>query len=252
MYSTNDYRNYLEHSWGKKPEQKAAEKAYNSKYYAENKSKWEQYRDNAKKKAEDKTSDKPEEKPKKAQPKKKAKAKVDTSKDLDEMTDEELEALMNQNFEGDMASADVAESTTNDTLDAPIEEAQPEPEVEEKPKKSNVVLKKPEKKKGNPNFGKKKVEDTPTPEAKEEPKSEDAPKEMTPEEEQQAQSKAIDDAMSNKHDNISDTDIDDLSDDELDKLMAENGLFDEEESSNAEDISDKPKKKPTISIKKKQ
>jgi hypothetical protein len=50
MYSTNDYRNYLEHSWGKKPEQKAAEKAYNTKYYEENKSKWEQYRENAKKK----------------------------------------------------------------------------------------------------------------------------------------------------------------------------------------------------------
>lgn len=207
----------------------------------------------AKKKAEDKASDdKSEEKPKKAQPKKKAKAKVDTSKDLDEMTDEELEALMNQNFEGDMASADMPESTTNDTEEAPIEEVKPEPEVEDKPKKSNVVLKKPEKKKGNPNFGKKKVEDTPTPEAKEEPKVEETPKEMTPEEEQQAQSKAIDDAMSNKHDNISDTDIDDLSDDELDKLMAENGLFDEEESSNAEDISDKLKKKPTISIKKKQ
>ena len=36
-YSNNDYRDYLEHSWGKKPEQKAAEKAYNAKYYLENK-----------------------------------------------------------------------------------------------------------------------------------------------------------------------------------------------------------------------
>ena len=47
MYSYNDYRNYLEHSWGKKPEQKAAEKAYNQKYYEENKSKWAEYRKNA-------------------------------------------------------------------------------------------------------------------------------------------------------------------------------------------------------------
>jgi hypothetical protein len=47
MYSQNDYRLYLEHSWGKKPEQKAAEKAYNQKYYQEHKSKWAQYRENA-------------------------------------------------------------------------------------------------------------------------------------------------------------------------------------------------------------
>ena len=53
MYSYNDYRNYLEHSWGKKPEQKAAEKAYNQKYYEENKSKWKQYRENAAKKLGD-------------------------------------------------------------------------------------------------------------------------------------------------------------------------------------------------------
>lgn len=32
-YSTNDYRSYLEHSWGKKPEQKAREKEYNHQYY---------------------------------------------------------------------------------------------------------------------------------------------------------------------------------------------------------------------------
>ena len=43
MYSTNDYRDYLEHSWGKKPEQKAAEKAYNAKYYREHKNKWKEY-----------------------------------------------------------------------------------------------------------------------------------------------------------------------------------------------------------------
>jgi hypothetical protein len=47
MYSYNDYRLYLEHSWGKKPEQKAAEKAYNQKYYQEHKSKWAEYRENA-------------------------------------------------------------------------------------------------------------------------------------------------------------------------------------------------------------
>ena len=46
-YSQNDYRNYLEHSWGKKPEQKAAEKAYNQKYYQEHKSKWAEYRKKA-------------------------------------------------------------------------------------------------------------------------------------------------------------------------------------------------------------
>lgn len=33
MYSNNDYRLYLEHSWGKKPEQKAREKEYNHWYY---------------------------------------------------------------------------------------------------------------------------------------------------------------------------------------------------------------------------
>lgn len=40
MYSNNDFRLYLEHSWGKKPEQKAAEREYNAKYYQEHKSKW--------------------------------------------------------------------------------------------------------------------------------------------------------------------------------------------------------------------
>ena len=46
-YPQNDYRNYIRHSWGTKPEQKAAEKAYNAKYYAEHKSKWKQYREDA-------------------------------------------------------------------------------------------------------------------------------------------------------------------------------------------------------------
>jgi len=46
MYSQNDYRDYLEHSWGKKPEQKAAEKAYNQKYYQEHKEKWKKYKEN--------------------------------------------------------------------------------------------------------------------------------------------------------------------------------------------------------------
>lgn len=49
-YSTNDYRAYLEHSWGKKPEQKSAEKAYNAKYYQEHKEKWKKYAENAGKK----------------------------------------------------------------------------------------------------------------------------------------------------------------------------------------------------------
>ena len=38
MYTNNDFRLY--HSWGKKPEQKAAEKAYNQKYYKEHPEKW--------------------------------------------------------------------------------------------------------------------------------------------------------------------------------------------------------------------
>ena len=36
-YSNNDYRDYLEHSWGKKPEQKAKESAYNHMYWLKNK-----------------------------------------------------------------------------------------------------------------------------------------------------------------------------------------------------------------------
>lgn len=40
MFTENDWRDYLAHSWGKKPEQKAAEKAYNAKYYREHKEKW--------------------------------------------------------------------------------------------------------------------------------------------------------------------------------------------------------------------
>ena len=40
MYSENDWRDYLAHSWGKKPEQKAREKAYNAKYYREHPEKW--------------------------------------------------------------------------------------------------------------------------------------------------------------------------------------------------------------------
>ena len=37
MYSENDWRDYLAHSWGKKPEQKAAEKKYNHEYWEEHK-----------------------------------------------------------------------------------------------------------------------------------------------------------------------------------------------------------------------
>ena len=40
MYNDNDWRAYLEHGWGKKPEQKAKEKAYNAKYYKEHPEKW--------------------------------------------------------------------------------------------------------------------------------------------------------------------------------------------------------------------
>lgn len=49
-YSVNDYRSYLEHSWGKKPEQKAKEKEYNHSYYEKNKVKWKKYAENAGKK----------------------------------------------------------------------------------------------------------------------------------------------------------------------------------------------------------
>lgn len=34
---------YLQHSWGKKPEQKAREKEYNHQYYLKNKEKWKKY-----------------------------------------------------------------------------------------------------------------------------------------------------------------------------------------------------------------
>lgn len=34
---------YLQHSWGKKPEQKAREKEYNAEYYRRNKERWQQY-----------------------------------------------------------------------------------------------------------------------------------------------------------------------------------------------------------------
>ena len=40
MYSKNDYRDYLEHSWGKKPEQKAREREYNQQYYRSHPEKW--------------------------------------------------------------------------------------------------------------------------------------------------------------------------------------------------------------------
>ena len=37
---------YLQHSWGKKPEQKAREKQYNADYYKKNRDKWKQtYKD---------------------------------------------------------------------------------------------------------------------------------------------------------------------------------------------------------------
>lgn len=38
----------IEHSWGKKPEQKAAEKRYNAEYYRRNKEKWKKYQQAAK------------------------------------------------------------------------------------------------------------------------------------------------------------------------------------------------------------
>lgn len=37
MYTENDWWSYLRHSWGTKPEQKAAEKQYNKEYYEKNK-----------------------------------------------------------------------------------------------------------------------------------------------------------------------------------------------------------------------
>ena len=41
---SRDFMNdYLEHSWGKKPEQKAREKAYNAEYYQKHKDKWKKY-----------------------------------------------------------------------------------------------------------------------------------------------------------------------------------------------------------------
>lgn len=46
MYSENDWREFLSHSWGKNPKQKAAEKAYNAKYYQLNKNKWKKYSNN--------------------------------------------------------------------------------------------------------------------------------------------------------------------------------------------------------------
>ena len=36
MYSDNDYRNYLEHAWGKSAEQKAREREYNHEYWLTN------------------------------------------------------------------------------------------------------------------------------------------------------------------------------------------------------------------------
>lgn len=39
-YSANDYRFYLQHSWGTSPAQKLREKEYNKAYYEANKSKW--------------------------------------------------------------------------------------------------------------------------------------------------------------------------------------------------------------------
>lgn len=44
MYGNNDWRDYLAHSWGKKPEQKAREKAYNHEYYQQHKDKWKSYK----------------------------------------------------------------------------------------------------------------------------------------------------------------------------------------------------------------
>lgn len=43
VYGNNDWRDYLAHSWGKKPEQKAKEKAYNAEYYRQHKDKWKSY-----------------------------------------------------------------------------------------------------------------------------------------------------------------------------------------------------------------
>ena len=41
---SRDFMNdYLEHSWGKKPEQKAREKEYNAEYYRKHKDKWKKY-----------------------------------------------------------------------------------------------------------------------------------------------------------------------------------------------------------------
>lgn len=39
----NKKNDFLEHSWGKSPEQKAREKEYNAEYYRKNKEKWAKY-----------------------------------------------------------------------------------------------------------------------------------------------------------------------------------------------------------------
>lgn len=39
-YPRNDWRDYLAHSWGTEPKQKAREKEYNAEYYQEHKEKW--------------------------------------------------------------------------------------------------------------------------------------------------------------------------------------------------------------------
>lgn len=45
MYSNNDWRDYLEHSWGNSPKQKAREKEYNAWYYRTHKDKWKHIND---------------------------------------------------------------------------------------------------------------------------------------------------------------------------------------------------------------
>ena len=162
----------------------------------------------------------------------KQKPVIDENKDIEDMSADELEALLAQNDAfgandlRDLPDDDIAEEPI---VEAPVEEEQPvaeEAPIEEIQEEAAPAEEAP-------------VDDVPQEEA---PTVEEAPVE---------EAKPAPKVDNKPIKNIENSDIEDLSDSDLDKLMKENGLLDDEGNMTPEDDEPKkeePKKKPRITL----
>ena len=207
------------------------------------------------------------------------KAEVDENKSIEDMTADELEALMSQNGLGfnDLGGADEKPAAKPKT----VKKAEPKPkkqdanadlqgldEEEEAPKakKPSISLKPKKKAKEEPKKEEPKAPEAPVDEAKPEEAPQaveaEAPVESTPEtKEEPVASEPIDNTEPEveatpeedttpkvAEDAAPTDDLDNLTDEELDALAADNGITDEPKEEPKEEAP-KPKAKPKISLK---